>query len=150
MYWVSVLLRMRSFTVRFKTRIHLTSLFWFNHEFSFSVFHHTTVMVLPIYKCAFHYTPSASSNSHAFDSVEILYLQTSLLTYYWYFGRFHSFRFSSRLIYMLLVYDVCVCPSVDGFDENCICTLLPKYNSYWWRILILVSVSDGIRSRFEL
>ena len=52
-YWVSVLIIVRSFTVRFETRIHLTSLFWFNNEFSFSVFHRTTVMVLPIYKCAF-------------------------------------------------------------------------------------------------
>ena len=53
LYWVSVLLRMRSFTVRFKTRTHLTHLFWFSHEFSFSIFHRTTIMVLPIYKCAF-------------------------------------------------------------------------------------------------
>ena len=123
LYWVSVFLRMLSFTVRFKTRIHLTYLFWFSIEFSFSVFHRTTIMVLPIYKCAFRhpliniiyvhdygYVPkaacyvnvfvfssktlsSASSNSHAFDSVEIWYLQTSPLACYRYFGHFHSFSF---------------------------------------------------------
>ena len=36
---------------------------------------------------------SASSNSHAFDSVEIWYLQTSPLACYRYFGHFHSFSF---------------------------------------------------------
>ena len=31
LYWVSVVLRTRSFTVRLKTRIHLTHLFWVYH-----------------------------------------------------------------------------------------------------------------------
>ena len=114
--WVSVVLRMRSFTVRFKTRTHLSSfmhrccgfrptsrlhkcviqllliniiyvlLLWVSPKVSVAVY---TNMLLFSSKTL----SSASSNSHAFDSVEIWYLQTSPLACYWYFGHFHSFIF---------------------------------------------------------
>ena len=68
-YWVSVLIIVRPFTVWFKTRIHLTCAFWFNNEFSFSVFHwcNTLLWVLPkITKACF---PVSFNHHHLCNTV---------------------------------------------------------------------------------
>ena len=100
---------------------------------------------------------SALSNSHVFESVKIWFLQTSPLTYYWYFGRFHSFKLNwhlythAQIQFMLRTSFNWVSHLTAGYlgmfqiDKAGICTLLPQMQLVsCGLILILYSVNDGI------
>ena len=120
LYWVSVFLRMQSFTVRFKTRIH-------HHHLCTAVMGQTQIRALRKY--VFHhylaniiYAPQLWDKPKSAPYANMCFIiiqQTSfmhrscgvnpnprLTQICVFFGRFCSFSFSGRLIFVLPICDV--------------------------------------------